>query len=604
MQPDLIGGRYKVIRSVGRGGMGTVWLCRDEVLHRDVAVKQVNPLPGEAAATAVRAMREARLSAALNHENAVSIYDIVDFEGSPWLVMEYVPSRTLSAILREEGPLSVPRVARIGAQLASALASAHALGIIHRDVKPGNVLIGKNDLAKISDFGIARGHFDERFTLTGLMTGTPSYFSPELARGGDPNQASDVWALGATLYAAVEGGPPYGSHPNPLALLARIASEPPPPPTHAGKLTRTLARMLDRNPTTRMSMLGALAALNTLTSPYDKSAARARERDRAYSDTTLSEQPVGVLDAMMATAAITPAEPTPAVPAELSPADPTPAEPTPAELTPADPTPAEPTSVEPTSVEPADLAVTGTGDVAWRDESRPPPVPAVAPAAVVPASGGSSARRGAGRPSLTLVTVGLAAILVLAIAGALLWALLSSPATSPQSSPQTTPTGPASQPGKPTTGAPTTAATTAPRSTPTRTLPTSPPPSTKAPPTSPSAPPTSPKPPLPPPSSGQAMVSFVTSYFNTVPGDTATGWSELAPSMQSVGRDSYERFWESIDSVDVAGARAVAGAQAVEFDITYHFSDGRVVLEHQRIDLAPHAGSYWITNDTVLSSTG
>nr|MBA3311353.1 serine/threonine protein kinase [Nocardioidaceae bacterium] len=261
MQPDSIADRYRVIRAVGRGGMGTVWLCRDEVLGRDVAVKQIGALPGESAENTARAMREARSAAALNHKNAVSIFDVVDHDGKPWLVMEYVPSRTLTEVLNEDGPLSPDRAARMGAQLAAALASAHGLGIIHRDVKPGNVLVGEGGLAKISDFGIARADYDDQLTQTGMMTGTPAYFSPELARGGDPSRAADVWALGATLFTAVEGRPPYESQSNPLAMLSKIASEPVPRPTRAGALAPIITGMLDPDPANRWTMSKSLGAL-------------------------------------------------------------------------------------------------------------------------------------------------------------------------------------------------------------------------------------------------------------------------------------------------------------------------------------------------------
>lgn len=263
MALEMIAGRYRVERAVGHGGMGTVWLCHDEILHRPVAVKQIGTFPGESTDDARRAMREARTAAALNHRNAVSIYDVVDHEGSPWLVMEYVPSRTLAELM-ENGPLPPERVAKIGAQVAAALASAHRLGIIHRDVKPGNILVGEDDLAKISDFGIARIAHDEQLTQTGLMTGTPSYFSPELARGADAGPESDVWALGATLYAAVEGRPPYGTRTNPIATLQAIAYENVDLPRRAGFLLEPIGHLMDRNPASRWTMAQAETALRRL----------------------------------------------------------------------------------------------------------------------------------------------------------------------------------------------------------------------------------------------------------------------------------------------------------------------------------------------------
>jgi hypothetical protein len=275
MTPDLIAGRYRVERAVGRGGMGTVWLCQDEILGREVAVKQVGHLPGESTTDTARALREARSSAALNHKNVVSVFDVVESEEGAWLVMEYVPSRTLSEILREDGPLVPERAAWIGAQVAAGLAAAHANGTIHRDVKPGNILVGADDTAKISDFGIARMVGEEQLTRTGLVTGTPSYFSPELARGEDPGQESDVYALGATLYAAVEGRAPYPEQRNAIAMLARIATEPPPVPTRAGLLAGPIDRMMDRDPATRWSMADAAHALH-----------RAAARDLADDDAT------------------------------------------------------------------------------------------------------------------------------------------------------------------------------------------------------------------------------------------------------------------------------------------------------------------------------
>ena len=143
MPPETIADRYRVLRPIGRGGMGTVWLCLDEVLSREVAVKQMGALPGEDTRSTTRAMREARVSAALNHENAVAVFDVVDHDGGTWLVMEYFPSQTLADLISSEGALTPARVAHIGEQVAAALASAHGLGIVHRDVKPGNVLVGE-----------------------------------------------------------------------------------------------------------------------------------------------------------------------------------------------------------------------------------------------------------------------------------------------------------------------------------------------------------------------------------------------------------------------------------------------------------------------------
>ncbi len=264
MQPEVIGGRYRVVRAIGRGGMGTVWLCRDELLQRDVAVKQVGLLPGASATDSARALREARSSAAVSHRNVVTVFDVVEEDHAIWLVMELVPGRTLAELVQQQGPLDPARAADIGAQVADGLAAAHAMGTVHRDVKPGNVLVRDSGHAAISDFGIARSAGDPALTQSGLLTGTPSYFSPELARGAAPSPASDVWALGATLYAAVQGRPPYRQQDNPVAVLHDIASQQPPRPDRAGFLEPALLRMLDRDPDSRWSMADAAHALHRL----------------------------------------------------------------------------------------------------------------------------------------------------------------------------------------------------------------------------------------------------------------------------------------------------------------------------------------------------
>lgn len=264
MPPERIAGRYRVERVVGHGGMGSVWLCTDELLGRKVAVKEVGTLPGEATVDVARALREARNSAALQHRNVVSIYDAVEEGDRIWLVMEYVPGRTLAQILAAEGPLPPERAVWIGEQVAQGLAATHARGTSHRDVKPGNIFVTADDVAKIGDFGIARTTGDPELTRAGLVTGTPAYFAPEVARGEPPTPAADVWSLGATLYVAVEGRPLYPEQANAIALLGVIASTPPPRPEHAGFLTEPITRMLDPDPRSRWSMADAAHVLHRL----------------------------------------------------------------------------------------------------------------------------------------------------------------------------------------------------------------------------------------------------------------------------------------------------------------------------------------------------
>ena len=321
MVQGTVAGRYRILREVGRGGMGSVWLCRDERLGRQVAVKQVGHVTGEAPDLA-RAMREARSSAPLNHPHVVAIYDAIDEGDQIWLVMEYVDGRTLAQIIAEDGPVAPEQVAEIGAQVADGLAAAHARGTIHRDIKPSNILIGPDGRAKISDFGISRTAGDETLTQTGMLSGTPSYLSPEIARGEDPSPGSDVWALGATLFAAVEGRPPYSSQPNPLATLANIVSQPPPLPERAGVLTEPIRRMMDPDPQSRWDVADAAHALRRI---------HARHRtDRTREETA----------AFGAVAAATPTQPHPAPTTEPTP-EPTPAPtPEPTERTPAPSPPA------------------------------------------------------------------------------------------------------------------------------------------------------------------------------------------------------------------------------------------------------------------------
>ncbi len=281
MQPELIGGRYRVESAIGRGGMGTVWLCQDETLHRHVAVKQVGLLPGESVTDSARAFREARSSAGLSHRNVVTVFDVVQEAGHIWLVMEHVPGRSLSQIIKQDGPLDPSTVAEIGAQVADGLSALHAGGILHRDVKPGNVLIREDGVAKISDFGISRTAGDATLTQSGYLTGTPSYFSPALARGAEPTPADEVWALGATLYAAVEGHPPYPQRNNPVEVLHEIASTEPPHPQHAQFLEPALQRMLDRDPSSRWTMADAGHTLRRLADAHRPDATLAQTRSAA-----------------------------------------------------------------------------------------------------------------------------------------------------------------------------------------------------------------------------------------------------------------------------------------------------------------------------------
>jgi hypothetical protein len=246
--------RYRLVRPLGAGGMGRVWLGQDGVLHRDVAIKEVIPPAGltesESDQAATRGLREARAIARLNHPNVVRIYDVMTAEPHPWIVMEYVPSRSLQQVLEEDGPMRPADAARIGLGVLAALVAAHRAGVLHRDVKPSNVLLAE-DRVVLTDFGLATLAGDSTVTRTGQILGSPAYIAPERARDGTTGPESDLWSLGATLYAAVEGRSPY-QRSTAIGTLTALATESPDRAPHAGPLGRVLKGLLDKDPRTRM----------------------------------------------------------------------------------------------------------------------------------------------------------------------------------------------------------------------------------------------------------------------------------------------------------------------------------------------------------------
>ncbi|KDN16189.1 serine/threonine-protein kinase [Amycolatopsis rifamycinica] len=249
--------RYRLLEPIGGGAMGTVWRAQDEKLDRTVAIKELL-LPHDhdeqrTQEAKNRAMREARIAARLQHSHAITVFAVLEEEDRPWLVMEYLPSKSLALVLGEQ-PATVDDAIRIGVQISSALAGAHRAGVVHRDVKPANILVSEDGTAKITDFGISRAIGDVKLTATGEIAGTPAYLAPEVARGEDADFAADVFSLGATLYAAVEGQSPYGTADNPIALLYKASSGEIVPPEKAGRLTPLLLRMLATEPAERPSM--------------------------------------------------------------------------------------------------------------------------------------------------------------------------------------------------------------------------------------------------------------------------------------------------------------------------------------------------------------
>src|SRR5512146_2696703 len=259
MTGRVIAGRYNLQHPIGRGAMGVVWRARDQLLDRDVAVKEVvlSAAIGEDERRNAyqRTLREARTAARLSHRGVVAVYDVAEEDGRPWIVMELVPSRSLDAVLTVEGRLSAARTCRIGQQLLSALAAA-----LHRDVKPSNVLIATDKIgdsweerAVLTDFGIAQFEGDPRLTQTGMVMGSPGFTAPERIRGGDATPGSDLWSLGATLYAAVEGRGPYEQRGGAITTMSAIINEDAPVAPHAGALAPLIAALLRRDPSARPS---------------------------------------------------------------------------------------------------------------------------------------------------------------------------------------------------------------------------------------------------------------------------------------------------------------------------------------------------------------
>ena len=256
MSERLVGGRYRLGKRVGSGGMGHVWLAHDQVLGRSVAVKEILLPEGltdeERDELRLRTLREARTAARLNHPNVVRVYDVIFAHDRPWIIMEYVPSRSLADAIRQYGPMAPERAARVGFALVDALTAAHAAGVLHRDVKPGNVLLADDGRVMLTDFGLATfEEFTAPLTQTGIVYGSPQYIAPERALDGTSSPAADMWSLGATLYAAVEGQAPY-SRQSSYATLAAMATSSPDAPLRAGELEPVLLGLLHRNPRNRM----------------------------------------------------------------------------------------------------------------------------------------------------------------------------------------------------------------------------------------------------------------------------------------------------------------------------------------------------------------
>ncbi|MEU6013195.1 serine/threonine-protein kinase [Streptomyces sp. NPDC047515] len=252
----VLAGRYRLGEVLGRGGMGKVWRAHDEVLHRTVAVKELTAGLYVAEADRVvlhaRTQKEARAAARITHPGVVTVHDVIEYDNRPWIVMQYVDGPSLADEAKESGEIEPREAARIGLHVLGALRAAHGAGVLHRDVKPGNVLLARDGQVLLTDFGIAAIEGDSTITRTGELVGSIDYLAPERVRGGDPGPASDLWSLGATLYTAVEGRSPF-RRTSPISTMQAVVTEEPPPPGKAGPLGPVITALLRKDPDDRPS---------------------------------------------------------------------------------------------------------------------------------------------------------------------------------------------------------------------------------------------------------------------------------------------------------------------------------------------------------------
>ncbi|MGW2937111.1 serine/threonine-protein kinase [Streptomyces sp. NPDC001156] len=261
----LLAGRYRLGDVLGRGGMGTVWRAKDETLGRTVAVKELR-FPSsidedEKRRLITRTLREAKAIARIRNNGAVTVFDVVHEDDRPWIVMELIEGKSLAEVIREDGLLEPKRAAEVGLAILDVLRAAHREGILHRDVKPSNVLIAEDGRVVLTDFGIAQVEGDPSITSTGMLVGAPSYIAPERARGHKPGPAADLWSLGGLLYAAVEGVPPYDKG-SAIATLTAVMTEPVEEPKNAGPLKNVIFGLLAKDPQQRLDDAGARTMLN------------------------------------------------------------------------------------------------------------------------------------------------------------------------------------------------------------------------------------------------------------------------------------------------------------------------------------------------------
>jgi eukaryotic-like serine/threonine-protein kinase len=301
----LVSGRYRLRRLLGQGSMGTVWEAYDELLHRPVAVKEVRLPPGvpaeEADELRERTLREARAIAVVSHPNVITLHDVAREHGEPFVVMEYMPARSLAELLRDGGSLDVPKAALVGYAVAAGLGAAHQAGITHRDVKPGNVLVAEDGRVKLTDFGIARNVSELTITRTGITLGSPAYIAPEVAAGREVTSAADLWGLGATLFAAVEGRAPYDPNGPVLETLSSVVNGEVPAPS-PGPLAEVISALMVKDPGARAGTDDVCRMLRPLLPPpgtplYEADSAEAPTKAERVAVTPPAAVPVPAAEA-------------------------------------------------------------------------------------------------------------------------------------------------------------------------------------------------------------------------------------------------------------------------------------------------------------------
>ncbi|WP_017976701.1 serine/threonine-protein kinase [Actinopolyspora halophila] len=546
----LIAGRYRLHKSIGSGAMGVVWRAVDERLQRTVAVKQLLLQQGHTEAETrearERSMREGRIAARLQHQNAIAVFDVAEEDGQPVLVMEYLPSTSLASRISDGGLLPPIEAAGIGAQVAGALAAAHLAGIVHRDLKPGNILIGEDGTSKITDFGISRAVGDVAVTKSGILAGTPAYLSPEVALGRDPAPASDVFSLGSTLYAAIEGHPPFGVDDNAISLLHRVSRGQVEYPRHAGPMAPALMELLRADPVERPTMAQARDILQAVHDGRPLPGVQSRPHPSAPPHPGGNHAP-------------------PPSPGMMGPSAP----PGPSQQPPAAARQQQATAAAPTAS------------------------PAGSPAAASPPTRvGSPARSGADSPRVRRALIGWAvAVLLAAVVGILVANAVSSESgdgsqavSAGTRSTSGNESGSANAAESATSAKSTTAESTSSTSAESETTDSS---------STTSSTPRS--------VSDDQLARTVRTYFAKVTEDTDAAWKMLGPELKSVGQDTYEDFWESIEDVRIVSGPRVIGDDQVQAVLRYEREDGKNSTEKHVLGMIVRDGTPLINTDSGTS---